>query len=321
VFKHNDYQHLDELMLEHDPSAPKLVVFESVYSMDGDIAPIEQICDVAEKHSALTFIDEVHAVGLYGNKGGGVIQQRGLEHRIDVVTGTLAKAFGVYGGYIAGSSMFVDTIRSFAPGFIFTSSIPPSVVAAAATSVNYLQNSQTERNTQQQRAVDVKRRLFDANLPVVLSESHIVPVIVGDASLCKQATDLLMSKHNIYAQPINYPTVPRGTERLRLTPSPLHTPEMLDQLVVALNDVWDVLNIPRTHHLARQQELFGISYGSNFNGIDRPNPADQIGTSNDIKLIDPVNYSQPKISPHVTGYDINAVKPLTMDQWKKKYTM
>jgi 5-aminolevulinate synthase len=314
VFRHNDYQHLDELMLSHDPTVPKLVVFESVYSMDGDIAPIEQICDVAEKHSALTFIDEVHAVGLYGDKGGGVIQQRGLEHRIDIVTGTLAKAFGVYGGYIAGSSMFVDTIRSFAPGFIFTSSIPPSVVAAASESVSYLQESQIERQMQQSNALQVKRRLFDANLPVVLSESHIVPVIVGDAALCKQATDLLMSRHSIYVQPINYPTVPRGTERLRLTPSPLHTPQMIDQLVTALNDVWDELKIPRTHNLARKQPLFGIGYGPGSDGLIRPNHSDQIGTSNDIQYIDPVNYATPLHPPHVTGYDVHKAKPMPKEQ-------
>lgn len=318
VFRHNDYQHLDELMLSHPVDAPKLIVFESVYSMDGDIAPIEQICDVAEKHKALTFIDEVHAVGLYGDKGGGVIQQRGLEHRIDMVSGTLAKAFGVYGGYIAASSTMVDTIRSFAPGFIFTSSIPPSVVAAAATSVDYLQTSQAERMKQQETVLKVKKRLFDANLPLVLSESHVVPVIVGDAALCKKATDMLMSKHNIYVQPINYPTVPRGTERLRLTPSPLHTDDMVDHLIEALNDVWDTLEIPRTHYLARQQPLLGIGYKNTtyiqpgqgtVPAVLHPDPADQIGTVDDIKYIDPVSYTPPAHPPHVSDYDIFAKMP------------
>lgn len=279
VFRHNDYQHLDELMSSHDPSAPKLIVFESVYSMDGDIAPISEICDVADKHNALTFIDEVHACGLYGDKGGGVIQQRGLEHRIDLVSGTLAKAFGVYGGYLAGSSMIIDTVRSCAPGFIFTSSIPPCVAAAGAASVNYLKQSKVERCTQQQRAATVKRKLLEAKLPVIVSESHIVPLMVGDAALCKAATDMLMEEHNIYVQPINYPTVPRGTERLRLTPSPLHTEEMIDELVNALQAVWKKLGISRTHHLSLPV-----------------NPVE-------IQVIDPNNYARPANPPHVSGYD------------------
>lgn len=258
VFRHNDYKHLDELMSSHDPTAPKLIVFESVYSMDGDIAPIEEICDVADKHKALTYIDEVHAVGLYGDKGGGVIQHRGLEDRITIVSGTLAKAYGVYGGYIAASSIIVDTIRSFAPGFIFTSSLPPSVAAAAATSVSYLSESQVERAQHQERAAVVKRRLVEAGLPVLLSESHIVPLMIGDASLCKAATDLLLTEHDIYVQPINYPTVPRGTERLRLTPSPLHNDDMVDELVNALQSVWHKLGIPRTHPLATNVEGLSI---------------------------------------------------------------
>jgi 5-aminolevulinate synthase len=282
VFRHNDYVHLDQLMRAHDPAAPKLIVFESVYSMDGDIAPIEQICDVAQQHGALTFIDEVHAVGLYGDKGGGVAQQRGLEHRIDIISGTLAKAYGVYGGYLAGSAALVDTIRSFAPGFIFTSSIPPAVAAAAAASVNYLKSSSAERYGQQARAAALKRKLCAANLPVIVSESHIVPLMVGDAALCKAATDMLMAEHRIYAQPINYPTVPRGTERLRLTPSPLHDDAMTDRLVAALLDVWRRLGIPHAHPLAVR-------------------PADPA----EVPTIDPQVYLRPAVPPHVDPlYDI-----------------
>jgi 5-aminolevulinate synthase len=282
VFRHNDYVHLDQLMRAHDPAAPKLIVFESVYSMDGDIAPIEQICDVAQQHGALTFIDEVHAVGLYGDKGGGVAQQRGLEHRIDIISGTLAKAYGVYGGYLAGSAALVDTVRSFAPGFIFTSSIPPAVAAAAAASVNYLKSSSAERYSQQARAAALKRKLCAANLPVIVSESHIVPLMVGDAALCKAATDMLMAEHRIYAQPINYPTVPRGTERLRLTPSPLHDDTMTDRLVAALLDVWRRLGIPHAHPLAVR-------------------PADPA----EVPTIDPQAYSRPAVPPHVDPlYDI-----------------
>jgi 5-aminolevulinate synthase len=212
IFRHNDVEHLDELLNKAPKDAPKVVVFESVYSMDGDIAPIGDIVTVSEKHKAMTFLDEVHAVGMYGARGGGVAQQRGLEDRITLISGTLAKAFGVFGGYIAGSENIIDAIRSFAPGFIFTSSFPPSVAAAAAASVRYLKNSQTERTRHQERANTLKKLLTQAGLPVILSESHIVPVLIGDPRLCKQACDLLLSKHQIYVQPINYPTVPRGTE-------------------------------------------------------------------------------------------------------------
>jgi len=245
VFRHNDFRHLDKLMSSVDPEAPKLVVFESVYSMDGDIAPIGHICDVADKHGALTYIDEVHAVGLYGDKGGGVAQRDGLVDRLSLISGTLAKAYGVFGGYVAGSTLLMDTIRSFAPGFIFTSSLPPSVAAAAAASVNYLANSQVERQRHQERAARLKRLFTESNLPVMLSPSHIVPLMIGDPRLCKAASDLLLHKHKIYVQPINYPTVPRGTERLRFTPSPSHSDAMMDELVQALNSVFEELNIPR----------------------------------------------------------------------------
>ena len=245
VFRHNDVQHLRELLAAADPSHPKVIVFESVYSMDGDIAPIQELCDVADEYGALTFLDEVHAVGLYGNKGGGVAQRDGVSDRVSVISGTMAKGYGVFGGYIAGSSLMIDAIRSFASGFIFTSSLPPSVMAACEASVRYLMTSQEERLQHQERARQLKEALIAANLPVLISPSHIVPLMIADAKLCKQASDLLLSRHGIYAQPINYPTVPRGTERLRLTPGPHHTPAMMERLVEALDDVWRELSIPR----------------------------------------------------------------------------
>ena len=245
VFRHNDVEHLRELLAAADPSHAKVVVFESVYSMDGDIAPIAALCDVAEEFGALTFLDEVHAVGLYGDKGGGVAQRDGVSDRISIISGTMAKGYGVFGGYIAGSALVVDAIRSFASGFIFTSSLPPAVVAGCEASVRYLMTSQVERRAHQERAQRLKEALIAANLPVLLSPSHIVPLMIADAKLCKQASDLLLHRHHIYAQPINYPTVPRGTERLRLTPGPLHSDEMMERLVAALDEVWRELGIPR----------------------------------------------------------------------------
>lgn len=245
VFRHNDVQHLRELLAAADPTHPKVIVFESVYSMDGDIAPIKELCDVADEYGALTFLDEVHAVGLYGNKGGGVAQRDGVSDRVSVISGTMAKGYGVFGGYIAGSSLMIDAIRSFASGFIFTSSLPPSVVAACEASVRYLMTSQVERAQHQERAKQLKEALIAANLPVLLSPSHIVPLMIADAKLCKQASDLLLTRHGIYAQPINYPTVPRGTERLRLTPGPHHSAEMMERLVAALDSVWVELGIAR----------------------------------------------------------------------------
>jgi len=249
VFRHNDVNHLEELMKKVDPAVPKLVIFESVYSMDGDIAPIAEICDVADKYGALTLIDEVHAVGLYGSKGGGVIQQRGLESRISMLSGTLAKGFGVFGGYIVGSALMIDTIRSFAPGFIFTSSFPPAVAAGCLASVKYLKESQIERQQHQERARYMKTIFTEAGLPVIQSESHIVPLMVGDAALCKKASDILLDRFKLYVQPINYPTVPRGTERLRFTPGPLHTHKMMDNLRDCLLIVWKELGISYSHEL------------------------------------------------------------------------
>ncbi len=245
VFAHNDPDDLARKLASVDPSRAKLVAFESVYSMDGDIAPIAEICDAAEAHGAMTYLDEVHAVGLYGPRGGGVAEQRGLGHRITVIEGTLAKAFGVVGGYIAGSAALCDFVRSYASGFIFTTAIPPAVAAGALASVRHLKASNVERARQQDRVATLRRRLTEAGVPHAVNDSHIVPVMVGDPILCKQITDCLLDQHGIYVQPINYPTVPRGTERLRITPSPLHTDADIDALVGALSMIWTELSLRR----------------------------------------------------------------------------
>ena len=243
IFRHNDVEHLDRLLGECDPDASKIVAFESLYSMDGDFAPIAEICDVAERHGAMTYLDEVHAVGLYGERGAGVAERDGVMDRIDIVQGTLAKAFGVVGGYIAGSAAMVDFIRSHASGFIFTSSLPPAIAAGARASIRHVKSADTLREGHQERARALKVRLREARLPLMPSPSHIVPVFVGDPVRCKQVTDALMDRHGIYVQPINYPTVPKGTERLRLTPTPLHDDAAMDRLVAALQDVWSQLDL------------------------------------------------------------------------------
>jgi 5-aminolevulinate synthase len=244
IFRHNDPAHLEALIADADPSAPKLVAFESVYSMDGDIAPIAEICDVAERHGALTYLDEVHAVGLYGPRGGGIAEERGLMDRLDVINGTLAKAFGVLGGYIAASTEVVDLVRSFASGFIFTTALPPAVAKGALTSVRHLKASSAERELHQERARTLMRKLTAAGIPVMPSESHIVPVLVGEPARCKMITDILLEEYGIYIQPINYPTVPRGTERLRITPGPAHTDAMMADLVSALVEIWRRFDLP-----------------------------------------------------------------------------
>jgi len=238
IWRHNDLAHLRELMAADDPEAPKLIAFESVYSMDGDICPMEAVCDLAQEFGALTYLDEVHAVGMYGPRGAGVAEKLGLMGRIDIINATLAKAYGVMGGYIAASAKMVDAIRSYAPGFIFTTSLPPAVAAGAAASVRYLKTAQALRDTQQAHARTLKTRLKALGLPIIDHGTHIVPVHVGDPVHCKKISDMLLEHYGIYVQPINFPTVPRGTERLRFTPSPVHTPADIDHLVRAMDALW-----------------------------------------------------------------------------------
>lgn len=238
IFRHNDVAHLRELLAADDPAAPKLIAFESIYSMDGDFGPIAAICDAAEEFGALTYIDEVHAVGMYGPRGAGVAERDGQMHRIDIINATLAKAYGVFGGYIAASAKMVDAVRSYAPGFIFTTSLPPAIAAGAAASVRHLKTAQHLRDGQQLNARILKMRLKGLGLPIIDHGSHIVPVHVGNPIHCKMLSDMLLEDHGIYVQPINFPTVPRGTERLRFTPSPVHGPEHIDRLVKAMDALW-----------------------------------------------------------------------------------
>lgn len=244
-FKHNDPADLDRLLSEVEPGRPKLVAFESVYSMDGDIGPIAEILDVCEKHGAMSYIDEVHAVGLYGPRGGGVAEREGLMDRITLIEGTLGKAFGVMGGYIAASKALCDFVRSFASGFIFTTALPPAIAAGACASVKHLKASQMERARHQERVATVRRKLHAMGIPMIENPSHIIPVMVGDPRKAKMISDWLMDNHGIYVQPINYPTVPKGTERLRITPSPVHTDDDIDKLVNALSEIWSQCELAR----------------------------------------------------------------------------
>ncbi len=243
VFRHNDLAHLEEMLAEADPDAPKLIAFESVYSMDGDIAPIDAICDLADKYGALTYCDEVHAVGMYGPRGGGITDRDAVADRVTIIEGTLAKAIGVMGGYIAADQVIVDVVRSYAPGFIFTTSLSPVLVAGALASVRHLKASSVEREGQQAAAARLKAMMADAGLPVMASETHIVPLMVGDPVRAKRISDILLAEYGVYVQPINFPTVPRGTERLRFTPGPSHDEAMMRELVDALSEIWERLEM------------------------------------------------------------------------------
>ncbi len=245
IFKHNNIKHLETLLKKVGIDRPKIIVFESVYSMDGDFTPIESLVKLAKKYNALTYLDEVHGVGLYGSHGGGVAQEQKIMHEIDIINGTLAKAFGLIGGYVSSSKIIIDFIRSYSPGFIFTTSIPPAIASGAIASIRYVKDNQQLRDKLKEKCLLIKEKLLAANIPFLKTKSHIIPIIIGDTKLCKKAADELLEKHKVYLQPINYPTVPRGKERLRITPSPLHTDQMIDELINALKFTWKKLKLKK----------------------------------------------------------------------------
>ena len=245
IFKHNDTNHLENLLKKVKIDRPKIIAFESVYSMDGDFTPIESFVKLAKKYNALTYLDEVHAVGLYGFSGGGVAQEQKIMGEIDIINGTLAKAFGLIGGYISSTKSIIDFVRSFSPGFIFTTSIPPAIAAGAIESIRYVKDNQQLRDKLKEKSLLIKEKLLAANIPFLKTKSHIIPIIIGDSKLCKKAADELLEKHKVYLQPINYPTVPRGEERLRITPSPLHTDQMINELIDALIFTWKKLKLKK----------------------------------------------------------------------------
>ncbi len=249
IWRHNDLADLEDKLKNVPSDTPKVIAFESVYSMDGHIAPIKEVCDLADKYGAMTYLDEVHAVGLYGPRGGGIAERDGVMDRIDIINGTLAKGFGVMGGYITANRTICDAIRSYAPGFIFTTSLAPAIVAGALASMRHLKTSNAERQRHQERAATLKRELRNVGLPVIENPSHIVPVMVGDPVHCKAVTDALLQHYGIYAQPINYPTVPKGTERIRLTPSPVHSDEHLSELVDALRELWSACPVAKGEYI------------------------------------------------------------------------
>ena len=251
IWRHNDLAHLEELLARTAPGRPKFIVFESIYSMDGDVAPIGAICELAQRYDAMTYLDEVHAVGMYRPRGGGIAERDGVMSRVDIVEGTLAKAFGALGGYIAGRGAVIDAVRSHAPGFIFTTALPPAIAAAARAAIVHLKVSPRERAGQRAAVEATRSALSRAGLPLMATETHIVPVMVGNPELCKRASDLLLQQHGIYIQPINYPTVPRGTERLRITPTPAHDRRLIEQLVNALVSVWRELELPLAGRLQK----------------------------------------------------------------------
>lgn len=258
IFRHNDVDHLEELLASVDAERAKLIVFESVYSMDGDIAPVQRIADLAEKYGALTYIDEVHAVGMYGDRGAGICEREGIMDRIDIIEGTLAKAFGTLGGYVTASAPIIDAIRSYAPAFIFTTALPPGLAAAATASIRHLKTSSVERERQRTAVRQTRKSLLSAGIPATITDTHIVPIMVGDPALCRSASEMLLEEHGVYIQPINFPTVPRGTERLRITPTPFHDEALIAELTEALVAVWSKLGMPLGDTLSSSDPVLAL---------------------------------------------------------------